>query len=239
MEKTMELLLTFALCLSLYAYCGKAGAPETTIPITTQTTTETFTADATIALQEETTPRERVIEISLDNWQDYYEFKEYVDCDIRVDVFDDPTGCYNSFCSLLVPKADIADKIIFADVKMKYDVDYDISQISWNAKDFTFELLSSRKATENDWQLYGHFKRDVTATTRDFYIEHDFLLDGKRIEDTLTVPNALVICNGEYGSFERMTIFSDDEWSETGTGEVHNPVNVNITRIEGTLTIAG
>lgn len=55
----------------------------------------------------------------------------------------------------------------------------------------------------------------------------------------MEVPNALVIENGNFGSNDEIPISSDNEWSETGTGEVHNPVNINITRIEGTLTIAG
>lgn len=238
MKKTIALLLALLMCLSLCACGGKAEAPETAAS-TTQATTELSTTDATTTLPEETAPQEQVIEISLNNWQDYHEAKEYVSCSISVDAFEEPSNIHNGFYSLLVPKAEIADKIISADVKLKYDADYDISQISWNAKDFTFELLSSREANETDFSLYGHFVREKIAQTMDINIERDYLQDGKKIEATLEVPNALVIENGNFGSNDEIPISSDNEWSETGTGEVHNPVNINITRIEGTLTIAG
>ena len=56
MKKTIALLMVLALCLSLCACGGGNNVPET---IETPTTTE---------------PQYEIVEITMDNWQEYFEF---------------------------------------------------------------------------------------------------------------------------------------------------------------------
>ena len=84
MKKVISLLLALALCLSLCACGGGNEAPETkasseptpTTPPTTETTAPV-----------ETEPQYETVEITIDNWQDYFIIQPW--SDIEYDVFGD------------------------------------------------------------------------------------------------------------------------------------------------------
>ena len=80
MKKAISLLLALMLCLSLCACGGSNEMPEaqvSTDPATTPEATEPATTEATEP--EESEPAPVCVEITLENWQDYFELREYTE----------------------------------------------------------------------------------------------------------------------------------------------------------------
>lgn len=80
MKKAISLLLVLMLCLSLCACGGSNEMPEaqvSTDPATTPEATEPATTEATEPEESELTTV--CVEITLENWQDYFELREYTE----------------------------------------------------------------------------------------------------------------------------------------------------------------
>ena len=75
MKKAVSLLLVFALCLSFCACGGKSDAPVKE----EETREENYEVTETEPVIIEAEPQTVTIELSMDNWQEYFEFVDYVE----------------------------------------------------------------------------------------------------------------------------------------------------------------
>ena len=208
MRKRIALLLAAVLCVSLAA-CGEKDG-ETGADDKAQT--------------------KQTIEVTLDNWQEYFEINRYLSVRYDTNAFDEPT--YTTLELYTVLELKEAFSYDTSDVAVEFNVDYRTSDISYDLDDFSFELtdcVSHPNATVNE----SEFRRQVTKRMGGgFWISRDRIVNGK------VESHSLSYCiddrpSGRYAALiDRQTI----EQNEDGTGYLCLcPTNIRITRIEGTL----
>ena len=231
MKKWMALLLAAVLGLSLAA-CGEIGGGTGADVSQEQSAVSAPEADG----PGEAEPQKQTIEITLDNWQEYFEIKQYLSLRYYTNDFDEPTGKFLWFDVLLELKEEYSDYSALG-VTVQYDVDYFPSDIIYKPEDFSFRLtdcVSHPEATveESDFVRNATTRFDVSRAAAIF---HHRLVDGKVIEDEILYNNE------EKGWTEepRFGVCIGDgriEENEDGTGYIGKcPTNIQITRIEGEL----
>ena len=176
MKKWIALLLAAVLCLSLAA-CGN-GKTEDSSSTSQGQTTDNSPQDTDEPSNAELT--EQTIEITLDNWQEYFEFRTVVK--VRKDSYNEITGMavYYKF----FPKEAIAENIVAVeengDDRIVFDVQYIdpyacIYRYDLNTQELTIEeftegsspysaddLLPSedKSGTYDSWYNAGYFPKD-------------------------------------------------------------------------------
>ena len=233
MKKRIALLLAAVLCLSLAA-CGNREAKANTDNSQEQNIeTENVPNEGEKA---EAEPQEQTIEITLDNWQEYFEINQYLNIKYYANDFNEPTDRFLWLDVLLELKEEYSDYSALG-VAVQYDVDYFPSNVIYNLEDFSFQLtdcVSHPEATvdESDYVRNATTKFDVSRAAAIF---HHRLVDGKIVEDEIRYNNE------EKGWTEepRFGVCIGDgriEENEDGTGYIGKcPTNIQITRIEGSL----
>ena len=259
MKKWIALLLAAVLCLSLAACGGKAetSGNDTQGQQTSQNTQQTGeesskeetngndtqgqqTSQNTQQTGEEsskTEPKEQVIEITLDNWQDYMEINQYLSVTHAMNSFGEATNTHLSFYTLLELKEEYSN--YKADVAVEYDMDYCVSDIIYNLDDFSFELIdcvSHPDATVDE----SSFVRGETGTMyQPVQINRDKIVDGKVEQDWIAYDSWT---SDVYRQAMSFSFEIPRHWgtlikqNEDGTGYIDKcPTNIQITRIEGTM----
>lgn len=178
----------------------------------------------------EAEPVEQTIEITLDNWQEYFEINQYLSVSYVANAFGEPTGSSLELFTILEPKEAYSYHTV--DVAMEYNVDYRTSDILYNLDDFSFELtdcISHPDATVSE----SAFKQQVTSSMSIFFpMSRDQIVNGK------VEKNTVIYTAGESypPSFAALIDEQTIEQNEDGTGYLRLcPTNIQITRIEGTL----
>ena len=118
MKKTISLLLALVMCLSLAA-CGNAEKPKQNktendyIGVSTNQTENTDSTDyqTEYTAPTETEPKVQVVEITMDNWQDYFEIKQCVEGDVNTNAFDEVESVGYYIYTVFTLKEEYAEKI--------------------------------------------------------------------------------------------------------------------------------
>ena len=218
MKKWIALLLAAVLCLSLAA-CGKSTTEENsgttqgqTADNSTQDTDEPSSAELT----------EQTVEITLDNWQDYFEFRP--DVHVLKNSYNEIRGMQVIFKFL--PKEAIAENIVDVgerDDRIVFDVQYFDPYACIYSYDLNTQKLTIGEFTEGS----SSYSADDLLPSEDWNGTYDSIYDG-----------AYFPKNGY-----RVIMFplnKDDDCTVTDTivesyGYAYS--SVEITRIKGTVTI--
>ena len=218
MKKWIALLLAAVLCLSLAA-CGKSTTEENsgttqgqTADNSTQDTDEPSSAELT----------EQTVEITLDNWQDYFEFRPVVH--VSENSYNEITGMQVIFKFL--PKEAIAENIVDVgedDERIVFDVQYIDPYACVYSYDLNTQKLTIGEYTEDSSPYSADDllpSYDCSGTYDSWYDGGYFPEDGYRVimeplnvRDTGTIKDNIIEAYGYAFS------------------------SVEITRIKGTITI--
>ena len=225
MKKLIALLLAAVLCLSLAA-CGN-GKIEANTDNSQEQNKENTPSESE---QVETEPQEQTIEITLDNWQEYFEINQYLSVNYTANAFGELTDTSLSFFTILEPKE--AYSYYTVDVAVEYSVDYCTRDITYNLDDFSFELtdcVSHPDAVVDE----RTFRQQETSSMSNFFpMSRDRIVDGKVEKNTV----AYVAFESYPPSFATRIDEQPIEQNEDGTGYLRLcPTNMQITRIGGTL----
>ena len=180
---------------------------------------------------------EQTIEITLDNWQEYFEFNEYLSVSYLTNAFDEATETYLSLYTVLEPKEEYSDYV--ADVAVEYDMDYRICDIVYNLDDFSFELIDCVSHPDESVEESKFIRSDTCSMYGMIDISRDKIVDGKVVKDTISYDGynqQAVSFSFDLPQLCGTTIVKNDD----GTGYINQcPTNIQITRIEGTLEYNG
>ena len=243
MKKRIALLLAAVLCVSLAA-CGKKDR-ETGVDGSRELSAVSAASAQDADETGGTEPQKQTIEVTLDNWQEYFEIREYLESSIATNDFGEPTKYFYSVYTLFAVKEEWAENVVSCDVAIEYDADSSPKNISFNAKDMTFEITGDceNEFIPDDYLDSSRFTRGATAKLGDEYIHHDTFKDGKVDTVPVTVPYSTLISGFDNNPTNGASILNDNEvvwseWKETNEGYILKYTeNVRITRIQGKLVL--
>ena len=240
MKKLITLLLAAVMCLSFTA-CRKnqAGADNSQGQNTenfrqdgeqTENTSDESGKPETVSEEQQT------IEITLDNWQEYFEINQYLSVRYLTNDFDEAVTTMLALNTILELKEKYSDYSALG-VTVQYDMDYFPSDVIYHLEDFSFQLtgcVSHPEAAvdESDFARNENTIFDVSNATGIF---RHRIVDGKVVEDEIFYWNDAEMF-GEESRFGVSICNSRIDENEDGTGYIEKcPTNIQITRIEGTL----
>lgn len=183
---------------------------------------------------------EETIEITIDNWQDYFEIKQCLCSFITTNDFDEPTRLSYELITFFTVKEEFAENVTSCDVAIEYDADISAKNIVFNANDLTFEITGDYEGDIPEFYCDSSlFTRGATAKLgrNDFY--QYYFKDGKVEKNQIPMPYSVIISGFDNdGISAKIIIDNDEEWKETNEGYINKYTeNIRITRIEGTLVI--
>ena len=219
MKKWIALLLTAVLCLSLTA-CGN-GKTEDNSGTSQGQTTDNSLQDTDEPSNAELT--EQTVEITLDNWQEYFEFRP--DVHVLKDSYNEITGMQVIFT--FFPKEAIAENIavpgVFDDDRIVFDVQYIdpyacIYRYDLNTQELTVgEFTEGSSPYSADDLLPSYDCSGTYDSSRDagYFPEDGYrvIMEPLTVSDTCTIKDNIIEAYGYAFS------------------------SVEITRIKGTITI--
>lgn len=249
MKKTISLLLALVLCLSLCACGSKAeaktsgnGTEGQTVQNTPQNTEQVNTQP--VETQPiETEPEEQVIEVTLDNWQNFFEIRQYLSCYIHENDFHEFENASYDICTVITPREELAQSVIASDIAIEFNAYFSARTLVWNAKDFTFAVTGNY-----DDSRYGDMKPTEGAMCRleSVQISQDFLNDGIIEKKQIELKHSAIVNGMSYISDQDAPIYTEDgaydqtEWKEEYEGYCDwFTESFEITRIQGTITLDG
>ena len=178
MKKAISLLLALVMCLSLCACGGGNDTPATTEAPTT-TTPATTVPESTAPI--ETEPQYETVEITMDNWEDYFEFvfiedweingfgeSEGYSCEYRLKLQDEyasKINLQNLAITVEVAYKDVISYATFDFEKMEYMIDGNMSSVGEKSTVWEITSLNEEMCTSN--RLEGN--ADVQSDRTYFY----------------------------------------------------------------------
>ena len=185
MKKAISLLLVLVLCLSLCA-CGGNDTPKTEAP--TETTAHI-----------ETEPQYTTIEITLDNWMEYFEFRRVV-VDRRND-FNELTEFY--------PNMNMCLKTEWAEVATEMEVAVEYSCMNGYRQWFTYNA-DTKELSEGEIDSESAPVSDLlnqTLSLKDYSIDDGKILYGNASKTTFEIKdNIATILGTTYSDVEVIRI---------------------------------
>ena len=254
MKRVFTLLLAAAMCFSLGA-CAGSGEPEKykkyetlidcmeakdydgALAEITRISEEDKDADTPEVSQQKTTE----IELTLDNWQEYFEIKQYLGSYIGKNDFDEPTEYRYFLYTFFAIKEEWAENVVSCDGAIEYDADSSPKNVSFNAKDMTFEITGDYEGDDCPSYYYDSstYKRGGTGKLFAQSFNQYTLKDGRIEQREIHMPySAPIRGNVNEQNYVRIHTDNDSEWKETNEGFVDAYTeNVKITRIQGKLVL--
>ncbi len=235
MKKRIALLLAAVLCFSLAA-CGEKGG-ETGADGAQEPSAASAASAQDADATGSTKPQKQTIEITLDNWQEYFEINRYLSLKYYPNDFNEPTDNKHFWLFSVLELKEKYSGYSALGVTVQYDVDYFPSDIVYNLENFSFQLTDCVSHPEASVDESDFVRNETTLfdVSRAVTICHHRIVDGKVVKDEIEYNNE------EKGWTEepRFGVCIGDgriEENEDGTGYISKcPTNIRITRIEGTL----
>lgn len=240
MKKTISLLLALVMCLSLAA-CGNAEKPKQNktendyIGVSTNQTENTDSTDyqTEYTAPTETEPKVQVVEITMDNWQDYFEIKQCVEGDVNTNAFDEVESVGYYIYTVFTLKEEYAEKIDTdeSQLAIEYSGNIKSRHITINATDFTYEVTGD--GFEGNTANYPVSDR-TTASFYNFSFPQETMIDGKVEKNNVAFPFATSLVE----IYEAcVSLVNREEWQEECEGNACILEDIEITRIQGSITL--
>ena len=218
MRKLIALLLAAVMCLGLAA-CGDSKTEENSGTVQGQTTADS-PQDTDASSSAELT--EQTVEITLDNWQDYFEFRPVVE--VKKDSYNEITGMQVIFKFL--PKEAIAENIADVgedDERIVFDAQYIDPYACVYSYDLNTQKLTIGEYTEGS----SSYSADDLLPSEDWSGTYDSIYDGGYFPT-----------DGYRLNMYPLNKYDDCTVTDTiieSYGYAYS--SVEITRIKGTITI--
>ena len=204
MKKAVSLLLVFALCLSFCACGGKSDAPVKE----EETREENYEVTETEPVIIEAEPQTVTIELSMDNWQEYFELVD--DPVFRKNAFGEAEG-FAVGVKLQLKEEYLQKSAYIMDGAIEYQMQYSVIGCDVDMKAETYKLQDIHTINENVYTRMNELSNSLRIGGGD-YIEE------KPSDLSISTNEAIYGASGPYAK------------------SVHGyPVNFNILRIQGTL----
>ena len=244
MKKWIALLLAAVLCLSLAA-CGKSTTEENsgttqgqTADNSTQDTVEPSDTDVPqdTGVPSDAEPTEQTVEITLDNWQDYFEIKQYLSGYIGTNDFGEPDHVEYYLSTMFTLKEEYAEKVDFdgSNVAIEYSGDYIVKSVTANVTDCTFVITGNYdgKNPSKESPFSGKTKK-----LGENEITQKVLKDGEVVESRIELPFCAPLDGWVVDSITYVSLDNKNyvEGQEEYQGRVNVLENIEFTRIQGTL----
>lgn len=230
MKKAISLLLALVMCLSLAA-CGNAEKPkqnETENDSTGVSPNQTeYTAPT------ETEPKVQVVEITMDNWQDYFETKQCVESCISTNAFDEFESVSYYIYTVFTLKEEYAEKIDTdeSQLAIEYSCNYKSRSYTLNATDFTYEITGDGLKDERfNFSVSGK----TNAAFHHLSFPQETMIDGKVVENNVEFPFAANLVETPDAVVD---LDNREEWQEEYEGVGCILEDIEITRIQGSITL--
>ena len=187
----------------------------------------------------ESEPQEQTIEITLDNWQDYFEIRRDLSGSINTNAFDELSYVSYSIITTFALKEEFVDNVTYCNVSIEYDADNVPKYIRWNASDFSYEITGDCEELHGSFYDTSNFTRGYTTDLYQCTVYHSSLIDGEIVKTNYSIPYSVeIIGHSTMGTAAYITFDNKDEWLEEREGYMElYPDNINITRIKGTLML--
>ena len=169
MKKLIALLLAVVLCLSLAA-CGN-GKTEDNSGTSQGQITDNSPQDTDEPSNAELT--EQTVEITLDNWQEYFEFRPYVD--VLKNSYNEITGMYVSL--KFFPKEAIAENITVPDAWEDDRIVFDVQYIDPYACIYRYDLNTQELTIGEYTEGSSTYSADDLLPSEDMSGTYDSLYD--------------------------------------------------------------
>ena len=183
-----------------------------------------------------TEPQKQTIEITLDNWQEYFEINQYLSVRYLTNDFDEAITTMLALNTILELKEKYSDYSA-PGVTVQYDMDYFPSDIIYHLENFSFRLtdcVSHPEASVDESEFARNETRKFDVSDAAGIFRHR-IVDGKVVEDEIFYWNDAIMF-GEETRFGVCICSSRIDENEDGTGYIGKcPTNIRITRIEGAL----
>lgn len=180
---------------------------------------------------QKTEPKETRVEITTENWQDYFEIKQFLSVGREANDFGEQKSVDIRIVTLFVLKEGIEADFSWynkANVAIQYDADYCCRDMICNPEDFTYELLDGcRHGTEEVKEKF--FARGETGKLDFYYAVRRDRLDGVKV---VTEAENLY-CRSIISNSYCYAVENDDGLYCA----VNLPCNIKITRVEGWITL--
>lgn len=203
MKKKLLLALATLMCISLCA----CGGTESTSGDNTDTNTKTEESGGSSLFK-----TEKEIEITMDNWQDYFIVTEEIRCKVTLNAFDEIDYIKIDPVYSLQLKEEYSNAKEFTLAVEYHSHDFEVKTLKYNLNDNTYEIADM---TEEDWANYKMFAEGG---------------DNKNEVVEITNNNTS-LCLGRYSN-DSQEISGDIVSSQIATFP-----NLEILRIKGTLVI--
>ena len=247
MKKWISLLLVTVLCLSLAA-CGDSKPQDNsgtaqgqTADNSTQDTGEPSSADVPQDTGEpsDTEFTEQTVEITLDNWQDYFEIRQYLSGYIGTNDFGEPDHVEYYLSTMFTLKEEYAKKVDFdgSNVAIEYSGDYIVKSVTANVTDCTFEITGNY---DGKYSLKESPFSGKTQKLSRNEITQKVLKDGEVAENSIELPFSAALDGWVVDSITYVSLDNKNyvEGQEEYQGIVNVLENIEFTRIQGTLVFS-
>lgn len=183
---------------------------------------------------------EKTIEITMDNWQDYFEIKQCLGSYITTNEFDEFAEASYDLTTFFTVKEEFVEDVVSCDIAIGYDADVSAKSVVFNASDLTFDITGDY--TGDVPPIYSDssmFTRGATAKLGYSYFYQHYLKDGKVEKNQIPMPYSVIISGFDHDGISAKILIDDtEEWNEVNEGYINKYTdNIKITRIEGTLVL--
>ena len=184
---------------------------------------------------QETEPKETRVEITTENWQDYFEIKQFLSVGRETNDFGEQKSVEIRLVTLFVLKEGIEpdfSMFVKANVAIQYDADYCYRDMICNPEDFTYELLDGcRHGTE---EKHGQVKEEYFARGETCKLDYYYAVRRDRLDGVKVVTDAeKMYCASIISNMYCYAVENDDGLYCA----VNFPCNIKITRVEGWITL--
>ncbi len=175
------------------------------------------------------------IEVTMDNWQEYFEIKDYLEIFRKTDAFGEKSACDMTLKTAIVPTENVAKNYIGENIAIELEIElvpkdftYDEETFAFELDDCTCEHSADESKTITDIQAVLGIMGASDLLT--YYQDN---LSEKNVESShYEIPLSLDISWFLYHRYYEQT-----QAVEMGNGVMHlyYPENIKVTRIQGTL----
>ena len=175
----------------------------------------------------------------MDNWQDYFEIRQYLSGYIGTNDFGEPDHVEYYLSTMFTLKEEYAKKVDFdgSNVAIEYSGDYIVKSVTANVTDCTFEITGNY---DGKYSLKESPFSGKTQKLSRNEITQKVVKDGEVAENSIELPFSAALDGWVVDSITYVSLDNKNyvEGQEEYQGIVNVLENIEFTRIQGTLVFS-